>query len=289
MSIDNDQLDAFFAVARFGSVSKAAKQLGITQSATSHRLRKLEDYLHTTLFNRNSKGLTLTAAGQSLWNFAKSRQKLENDFLSLLAQTTNNDISGHIKIAAYSSVLRSVLIPALTPLMHKYRNIRCEFICKHIKELPDALFRDDIDFVVLDYVLVHPQLKAIKLGQESYVVIESKKQDTSKISAIYLDNAPDDPTTENFFRSQASPLPNYQRMYFSDCYGILDGVEAGLGRAIMPKHLLEKRKGVKIIGGYKPYHLDVTLHYYNHTYQSKLHKMVIKELVENCKNLLMPA
>jgi LysR family glycine cleavage system transcriptional activator len=55
---------AFDAVARLGSVSKAAEELNLTVSAVSHQIANLEAFADRRLFNRSPKGLTLTAVGE---------------------------------------------------------------------------------------------------------------------------------------------------------------------------------------------------------------------------------
>ena len=59
-------LVTFDAAARLGSFSKASEELSLTQSAISQQLLKLEEILGQSLFFRNGKGVSLTAAGELL-------------------------------------------------------------------------------------------------------------------------------------------------------------------------------------------------------------------------------
>lgn len=61
-----DALIAFEAVHRLGSVTAAASDLGVTQSAVSHRLRRLEDFMGLPLLTRTSGGMRPTSAGEAL-------------------------------------------------------------------------------------------------------------------------------------------------------------------------------------------------------------------------------
>ncbi|WP_265441650.1 LysR family transcriptional regulator [Bradyrhizobium sp. SEMIA] len=61
-----DALIAFEAVHRLGSVTAAASDLGVTQSAVSHRLRRLEDFMGLPLLTRTSGGMRPTPAGEAL-------------------------------------------------------------------------------------------------------------------------------------------------------------------------------------------------------------------------------
>jgi DNA-binding transcriptional LysR family regulator len=66
MAVDHRGLNAFFNVARLGSVGAATTALSVTQPAVSRTLRKLEQQLGVQLFLRHSTGMQLTAFGQSL-------------------------------------------------------------------------------------------------------------------------------------------------------------------------------------------------------------------------------
>ena len=57
-------LRAFHAAAVHGRFRDAAESLGVTESAISHRIRRLEDFLRTALFDRSGSGVRLTAAGR---------------------------------------------------------------------------------------------------------------------------------------------------------------------------------------------------------------------------------
>ena len=57
-------LRAFHAAATHARFREAAAHLGVTESAVSHQIRRLEDFLHTALFDRAASGVRLTAAGR---------------------------------------------------------------------------------------------------------------------------------------------------------------------------------------------------------------------------------
>ncbi|MDQ6432663.1 LysR family transcriptional regulator [Mesorhizobium sp. LHD-90] len=66
MNLDSDLLRAFVAVAETGNVTKAADQMGRTQSAVSMQIRRLEDMVGDALFRRGSRGVWLTRKGEDL-------------------------------------------------------------------------------------------------------------------------------------------------------------------------------------------------------------------------------
>ena len=68
--MDIKQLEAFVAVAKNQSFSKAAKELFLTQPTISSHIQNLENEMQTSLFNRNNKSITLTDSGYILFNHA---------------------------------------------------------------------------------------------------------------------------------------------------------------------------------------------------------------------------
>lgn len=284
MSLPSLYLDAFLAVAKTEGFSSAAKQLNITQSALSQRIKNLEDELGLTLFIRTPTGANLTEHGKRLLRYCQTRDSMEEELIHDLNVSKAFEITGTLKIASYSSILRSVLIPVLQPLLKKHPNILCEFICSGMPDLPGLLQRAEVDFIVMDYRFERANLQTAVIGQEKYVAIESKKG--SERNDIFLDNDSEDRATEVFFKAQGGKAPKYRRSYFDDCYGIIDGVALGLGRAVMPAHLISNNTDIKVIKGYKPYTVDVVLHYYQQPFYSKLHQTIIDILTANAGGYL---
>ena len=75
-----DALVAFDAAVRHGSMTRAAAELGLTQSAVSHRVRRLETFMGTPLLRRHNTGLLPTSAGEAI---VDGLSKLLDDFAAL--------------------------------------------------------------------------------------------------------------------------------------------------------------------------------------------------------------
>ena len=70
-----------------------------------------------------------------------------------------------------------------------------------------------------------------------------------------------------------------QRFFLDEIYSIIDGVAQGLGRAVVPIHLIENRKDVKVVSGYKPLFNSVYLSFLKRPYYSKLHHLWLEEFI----------
>ncbi|MFH1729536.1 MAG: LysR family transcriptional regulator [Pseudomonadota bacterium] len=282
--LSSNYLEAFLALCKTLNFTKAAESIFITQSALSQRIKALEDQLEHTLFIREPSDISLTEAGKKLLTYCLTKEKLEQEFLNDFFNNDDKELAGSLRIGSYSSIFRSVIIPALAPLIRKNPKIHCEFICKPMAELPDLLKQAKVDYIIMDYVLEKTNIKSHFLGNEEYVVISCKKQKTPP--NIFLDNNPEDKATSDFFATQKDKKFKYERSFMSDCYGILDGVKNGLGKAVIPIHLVNEKHGIKIEKKYNKYKLDVTLHHFEQPYYTRLHDSFIETLVSNSNKFL---
>ena len=93
------QYRIFYAVAKAGNISRAAKELYISQPAISKSISKLEDSLNTVLFTRNSRGVQLTDEGQVLFEHTRDAfEELAKGEQELKRIREFN--MGHIRIAS---------------------------------------------------------------------------------------------------------------------------------------------------------------------------------------------
>jgi DNA-binding transcriptional LysR family regulator len=124
---DFNDIIAFLAVAREQSFTRAAAQLGVSQSALSQTLRGLESRLGLRLLTRTTRSVSPTEAGERLLRAAGPR--LEEIEVELAALTELRDKpSGNIRITAHDHAVRAVLWPALEKLLPAYPDIRVEII-----------------------------------------------------------------------------------------------------------------------------------------------------------------
>ncbi|MDH4468435.1 MAG: LysR family transcriptional regulator [Bacteriovoracaceae bacterium] len=281
MKLSHLSLQAFKQSATTLNVTLAAKQMGLTQSALSQRISALEDELSVTLFIRESRGLKLTEAGERLFRFTLLNQKFEDELLFELTGDAHA-LAGTVRIGAYSSILRSVIIPTLAPFLLKNPKVQIYFQSYEMNELENVLKTASADIVITDYVWEKKGILKKVIGEEEFVVIESKTHQTFK--DVFLDHGPRDNATEDFFRAQSHPPKFYRRSFMGDVYGIIDGVQLGLGRALMSKHLISKNSHIKILNKYQKMKRPVTMYYFEQPYYSKLMTKVLKELENHSRN-----
>ena len=121
----NDLL-AFVTVAREGSFTRAAATLGVTQSALSQAIRGLEERLRIRLLTRTPRSVAPTAAGERLAHAIGHRFDEIEAELAALTELRDKP-AGTVRITCGDNVLRTVLLPKLTPLLREYPDITLEF------------------------------------------------------------------------------------------------------------------------------------------------------------------
>ncbi|WP_421913320.1 LysR family transcriptional regulator [Mesorhizobium sp.] len=128
MPRDNlNDLTAFLAVARENSFTKAAAQLGVSQSALSHTVRALEERLGVRLLTRTTRSVSPTEAGERLMRSIGPRlDEIEAELTALSA--LREKPSGTIRITAGEHAADAVLWPAIARLLPDYPDIKVEII-----------------------------------------------------------------------------------------------------------------------------------------------------------------
>ena len=278
--LSSAQIESFMTLARELNFSRAAERLHITQPALTKRIQNLEETLGQVLFMRLRGGLELTESGRILQRHAASVERQEEELLDSLVSGSAG-ISGFFRLASFSSCLRSVLIPAIGGLLRANPRLSCQFIKAEAHELQDLLIEGKVDFSVSLSECERMGIENVRIGIERNVLIESARYQHR--DDCYIDHEPRDNFTERFFLIQTgATVPNMLRAYFDDIYGLLDAVSEGVGRAVVPLHLVRPEHQVRLVPGFRPYEVPVILHFHSQPYYTKLHRAVIDTLTREC-------
>ena len=168
-----NDLVAFLAVAKERSFTKAAAQLGVSQSALSHTMRRLEERLGLRLLTRTTRSVAPTEAGQRLLRAAEPRlDEIDAELAALSA--LRDKPSGTIRITAHDHAVRAVLWPALAKLLPDYPDIKVEIVIDYgltdiVAERYDAGVRSG-EMVAKDMIAVRigPDMRSAVVAAPSY-------------------------------------------------------------------------------------------------------------------------
>ena len=114
----------FYYVASTLSFSEASKQLFISQSAVSQSLQQLESALGVRLFSRTARGVTLTAEGSVLYDYAAQALSLLEAGEARIAQSREL-LKGELSIGVSSTLTKYYLLPSCGTTIQQYPHIQC--------------------------------------------------------------------------------------------------------------------------------------------------------------------
>lgn len=134
----------FYTVAECKNISAAAKELYISQPAISKAISKLETNLETTLFIRNSRGVTLTQEGEYLYEQVKHAFVCIKNGEDKIKKMNELGV-GHITIGVSTTLCKFVLLPYLNKYIKKNPHIKIKICCQTSSETITALENGTID------------------------------------------------------------------------------------------------------------------------------------------------
>jgi LysR family transcriptional activator of nhaA len=136
----------FRAVARNGVLTRAAQTLGISQSALSIQLRKLEESLGQNLFSREQKRLVLTEAGRLVLDYAETIFKTGEELMDTL-QHRGARQRQVVRIGVVATMSRNFVIQTLLPLIDR-PDVELVLRSGSLRELLDHLGAHTIDLIL---------------------------------------------------------------------------------------------------------------------------------------------
>jgi len=169
----NDLL-SFMVVARERSFTRAAAQLGVSQSALSHAMRNLEARLDVRLLTRTTRSVAPTEAGERLlMRLSPHLLEIEQELTAL--RDTRDTPAGNIRITAGEHAMTSVLWPVLKPFMAQYPDINVEVTVDNgLTDIVDGRFDAGVrlgEQVAKDMIAVRiaPDMRMAVVGSAAYL------------------------------------------------------------------------------------------------------------------------
>lgn len=281
MRLSSTLLESFLELAQTLRFSRAAQRLHLTQSALTRRIQNLESQVQQQLFVRGAGGLELTEAGRVLQRHAAFALAQEQALSAALGRPRGAALCGFFRIAAFSSALRSVVLPALAVLLRAHPQLSCQAIKAEARDLHGLLLDGKVDFCISLSECARMGVENLLLGHERNVLIESNRHRGR--ADCYIDHDPADGFTEAFFFAQTGRnMPILQRAYFDDIYGLIDAVAEGVGRAVVPLHLIAALDSVRRVEGFQHLDAPVYLQHPAQTSPTRLHTAVRETLTVEC-------
>ena len=139
-------LITFTHVAELGSFTKAAEQLGYSQSTISFQIKQLEEELGCLLFERINHTISLTERGRELVSYAHQVRALTDEFKENLNKEV--ELSGHIHIVTPDSVCDDMITTNYIDFHNKFPNISIKFTTADTLVMFDMLDHNEADIII---------------------------------------------------------------------------------------------------------------------------------------------
>lgn len=258
-SIDWDKLKTFHAAARSGSLTRAAEELGISQSAVSRQIAALEDRMNMPLFHRHARGLTLTEEGQVLF---KTAAEVHGRIAMSLAtvQNVRQLPQGVLRVSSPISLGSNWLTTVLPEFLKEYPDIEVQLL---LEDSEHDLMTFEVDCALRPWPSTQGDLIERKLGQITQSLYASPaylSEHGAPASARDLDDhaivafgdlLPSKLQSSNWALTagqDADETPRKPIMSINNLHGIMRAAEAGVGLAGLPDYMTAStRRLVRIL------------------------------------------
>jgi LysR family carnitine catabolism transcriptional activator len=256
MNFELRHLEAFVAVARHGSFTRAARSLNVSQPAFTVQIRQLEAGLGLRLLDRTTRSVELTQAGREL---APALERSLRELSALLASTAAlpAKASGHVSVAALPSLCGRMLPTIIAAFLRKHRGIRVHLCDALGVRIPEMVKCGEVDFGLGSVQKSDPDIEFTGLFRDRMHAIfprdnamEKKKSVTlQELTAFPLILMSRDSTVRAVVDRAMESIgnfgtPAYEAAYMSTALGM---VRAGLGVTILPSSAVDAETGKDLV------------------------------------------
>ncbi|SDP87252.1 transcriptional regulator, LysR family [Rhodoferax sp. OV413] len=162
MKIENvADLQVLIHTARGGTLTAAARALGMTPAAASATLKRLETQLGSRLFERSTRAMRLTTQGQILLDYANRAFELLAEGESMVA-ADHGALIGTLRVAAPSDLARNTLLPWFSEFLAAHPGLQ---LALSVGDRPLDVTRDEVDVALRYGTLADSRLIARPLAQ----------------------------------------------------------------------------------------------------------------------------
>lgn len=244
INIETAELQAFIAVARQSSFRAAAEGLFITAPALSRRIENLEEALQERLFDRTTRRVSLTPAGELFLVHAQAVM----DELELAVKSVEQGMAHrrhHVTVACVPSVANNLLPLVLKPYARTHANVRVRIIDESAAHVLESVRKGEADFGVNFIGAQEAEIDFEELARERYLAVMPAHHPLAAHSTLHwkalageklvslssssgnrslIDNA--------FSRVPQRPMIQYETNHVASAISL---VAAGLGVALLPE------------------------------------------------------
>jgi DNA-binding transcriptional LysR family regulator len=240
--VELTDLLTFSTVARLGGITRAADELNTVQSNVTQRVKALEAEIGTALFERHSRGMTLTGAGRRLLPYAQRMAALSHE--AILAARDDGEPKGPLSIGSMETTA-AVRLPALLADFHRrFPAVRLTLRTATTADLVAAVLEGTLDGAFVAGPIEHAELTCNVAFKEELVLVTARRW--SSLASLRAGTPESGPTALVFrtgctYRQRLEQVfnefgwPSAARFELGTLDGMIGCVAADIGVTLLPR------------------------------------------------------
>lgn len=247
--LEIDALKTLTAIAELGGVTRAAERLSLTQSAVSHKIRRLEESIDCQLLRREPKAPLLTDEGYKLLAYAERIVVLHDEALSLIGRTA---LDGKIRLGITEETTNAGLAKVLARFQRFYPKVSIRTHVSQSLLLARQVEAHEIDLAVMQVFSSERRPDDILLGPDKLVWAGNLEREIERDKPVPFISFDQDCFYRRWVFQQADETarPIETVLECSSLEGVCSAVMAGLGVTVLShRHL---RQGMRDLTGLLP-------------------------------------
>jgi LysR family transcriptional regulator, cell division regulator len=246
-ALELTDLLTFLTVARTGGITRAAAELNTVQSNVTQRVKALESEIGTALFERHSRGMTLTGAGRRLLPYAQRMTALSRE--AVLAARDDGEPKGPLSIGSMETTA-AVRLPSLLAEFHRrLPAVRLSLRTATTADLVAAVLDGALDGAFVAGPIEHAELRATLAFTEELVLVSARRW--TSLANLRAGTPESGPTALVFrtgctYRQRLEQVfselgwPSAARLELGTLDGMIGCVAADMGVTLLPRAVVER-------------------------------------------------
>lgn len=231
-----------------GSISAAARVLGLAQSSVSSSLQHLENEVGAVLIDRSGRGPRFTEAGQTMLHYARSIISLAEEATDQVARLKTAPITGTLSIGGTGTAAHTVLPAALGAFLNSYQGVELVMTVQSSSRTVQQVVSGELPLAMVAGPAEHPSLEILNVANEENVVIVSgshplanQDAETKSLRGARVLLREEGSTTRSYQLAlmERWRIPNAQTSTIASTSAIISAVTHGLGLTCLPRAVAE--------------------------------------------------
>jgi LysR family transcriptional regulator, cell division regulator len=245
--VELTDLLTFSTVARTGGITRAADELNTVQSNVTQRIKALEAEIGTALFERHSRGMTLTGAGRRLLPYAQRMATLSRE--AVRAARDDGEPKGPLSIGSMETTAAVRLPPLLAEFHRRFPAVRLSLRTATTADLVTAVLDGTLDGAFVAGPIEHVELSSTVAFREELVLVTARRW--TSLASLRAGTPESGPTALVFrsgctYRQRLEQVfsefgwPSAARFELGTLDGMIGCVAADMGVTLLPRAVVER-------------------------------------------------